>query len=77
MRRRFRIRNERQQILATVIFFFENEINHFVGIVILPTLENHATGMYDNDGNMDEIIADLVPRVGIEDYHDYIELQND
>lgn len=76
MSRRFKILNEREQTLAIVILFFEEEIKHFVGIITLSTLEDHAISLYENDDNIDIIIADLTPKVRIDHYHNYIELPN-
>lgn len=71
MRRRFKLRNERQQHLALVIYFFEEQINHNVGIIFTTDLRQKETMLYQNE-IVDEVISDLAERLGI-DYSDYIE----
>lgn len=73
MRRKFKLRDNRQQHLATVLFFYEEQLLRNVGIIITNDLTRHTSWLYQNE-TIDEVIADLATRLGIV-YHDYIEVE--
>jgi hypothetical protein len=72
MRRKFHLRNNRQQRVATVLYFHENELLRNVGFIIIPDLTQHTHWLYQNEP-IDEVIADLARRLGI-NYDNYIEV---
>lgn len=72
MRRKFKLRNERQQHLATILYFFEDQLNRNVGIIITNDLTRKETWLYQNEA-IEEVIADLATRLNIQ-YADYIEV---
>lgn len=72
MRRKFKLRNERLQHLATVLYFYEDQLRRNVGIIISNDLSRKETWLYENEP-IEQVIADLAERLGIQ-YHDYIEV---
>jgi hypothetical protein len=72
MRRKVQLRNNRQQTVATVLYFHENGLQRYVGIIILPDLTQHASWLYQ-DEIIDQVIADLAKRLNIQ-YYDYVEV---
>lgn len=73
--RRFTLLNERQQVVAKILFFFEQPINQHVGIILDPTLSKYEQWLYPNDTDVDGIIRDLSDRMGIP-YHSFVECFN-
>lgn len=63
MIRRFHLKNKRSQYLATVIYFFEDQINSNVGIIITP--EAIDQWLYQDD-SIENVIQDLATRINIE-----------
>lgn len=72
MRRKFKLRNERQQHLATVIYFYEEQLLRNVGMILTNDLARKETWLYENEP-IEDVIADLAARLGVL-YHDYIEV---
>ena len=72
MRRKFKLIDEKSQNLATVLYFFEDQINQNVGIIISNDLRNHLIWLYKNEGIKD-IIEDLAGRLSIQ-YKSYDEV---
>jgi hypothetical protein len=72
MRRKFKLINEKQQHLATVLYFFEDQLNRNVGMIFTIDLARMETWLYENE-TIDQVIADLATRLNIQ-YNDYIEL---
>ena len=72
MRRKFKLRNQRQQHLATILYFFEDQLNRNVGMIFTNDLSRKETWLYQNE-TIDQVVADLANRLNIE-YHDYIEV---
>jgi len=72
MRRKFKLRNERQQHLATVLYFNEEALQRNVGIIVTNDLTRKETWLYQ-DETIEQVIADLAGRLNIV-YSDYIEV---
>lgn len=72
MRRKFRLRNESQQHLGTVIYFFEDQILTNVGIIVTNDLQQKALYLY-KDETIDEVINNLASKLNLE-FNDYIEV---
>lgn len=72
MRRKFKLRNEKKKHLATILFFYEDELLRNVGIIITNNLIRHTSWLYQNE-TIDIVIADLAEKQNIQ-YHDYIEI---
>jgi hypothetical protein len=73
MRQKFKLRDNRQQHLATVLYFYEEQLLRHVGMIITIDLTRHTTWLYQNE-TIPQVIADLAARLNIA-YHDYIEVQ--
>ncbi|MFA6924721.1 MAG: hypothetical protein WC223_10780 [Bacteroidales bacterium] len=74
MGRKFIIRDEKNETLAVITFFFLLEIKNFVGMIIFPNLKRYEISFYSENNNMDEIVKGLIKKIGIEKYKDYIEI---
>ena len=72
MRRKFKLRNEKQQHLATVLYFNEEVLQRNVGIIVTNDLTRKETWLYQ-DETIEQVIADLARRLNIV-YSDYIEI---
>lgn len=72
MRKKVQLRNNGQQTVATVLYFYEDWLQRYVGIIILPDLTQHTTWLYQ-DESFDQVIVDLAKRLNVQ-YHDYIEV---
>lgn len=73
MTKRFRLLNERGQILAVVLYFYEKQINSSVGIIFdSNNLTNKIIWLY-KDEKFEDVIADLAKRLNI-DYIDFEEV---
>ncbi|MFY7937995.1 hypothetical protein [uncultured Chryseobacterium sp.] len=73
MRRKFKIRNQQKQHLATILFFFEDQLDRNVGMIFTSDLNRMEIWLYENE-NIDVVIADLAARLNIQ-YDDHIEVQ--
>ncbi len=71
-RKRFLLRNEQQQNVATVITFFDEYLKHEIGFITTIDYKIHTSKIYEDHFDAD-IIADLAALVNIS-YLDYIEL---
>lgn len=65
MRRKFKLKNEKGQHLAVVLYFYEEIINSNVGIIISNDLSEKSTWLFQNE-QIEEVIADLARRLEIE-----------
>ena len=74
MGRKFIIRDDKNEMLAVITFFFLLEVKSFVGMIILPNLNKHEICFYSENNNMEEIVKGLIKKIGIEKYSDYIEI---
>jgi hypothetical protein len=72
MRQKFKLRNQQQQHLATILYFFEEQLNGNVGMIFTNDLSRNGTWLYQNE-TIDEVVTDLANRLNIE-YYDYVEL---
>lgn len=70
--RRFTLLNERQQHVAKVLFFFEQPLNQYVGIILNLNDSNYTQWLYANDIDIDGIVRDLAQRLNVK-YSTYIE----
>jgi hypothetical protein len=71
--RKFILRNEEQERLATVLYFYENVGGRWVGMIWGKALSGKQTWFYQ-DEKIEEVIADLALRLNI-NYHDFIEME--
>lgn len=65
MRRKFKLKNAKGQHLAVVLYFYEEILNSYVGIIISNDLSEKATWLFQNE-QIEEVIADLAGRLEIE-----------
>lgn len=72
MRQKFKLRNQRQEHLATILYFFEEQLNRNIGMIIANDLSRYETWLYQNE-TINQVVADLANRLNIE-YHDYVEI---
>lgn len=68
--------NDRDQWLANVIVVKEEQLNSFIGTLILKTAESHTTWLYTSIEDLDVIIEDLAKRARLADYYRYEVLEN-
>ena len=73
MRSKFSLINEKHQQVAIVLYFFEEQLNRYVGIIISMDLSQNDTWLYQTE-TIKEVITDLATRLKIH-YHDYIEVE--
>ncbi len=64
MNRKFKLRNERQQHLATVLYFYEEEILSYVGIIFNNDLSEKIIWLYNNE-TINNVIHDLANRINM------------
>jgi len=65
MRRKFKLKNDKGQHLAVVLYFYEEILNSNVGIIISNDLSEKSTWLFQNE-LIEEVIADLARRLKIE-----------
>jgi hypothetical protein len=65
MRRKFKLKNDKGQHLAVVLYFYEEILNSNVGIIISNDLSEKSTWLFQNE-QIEEVIADLARRLEIE-----------
>lgn len=65
MRRKFKLKNEKGQHLAVVLYFYEEILNSNVGIIFSNDLSEKSTWLFQNE-QIEEVIADLARRLEIE-----------
>ena len=65
MRRKFKLKNDKGQHLAVVLYFYEEILNSNVGIIISNDLSEKSTWLFQNE-QIEEVIADLARRLKIE-----------
>jgi hypothetical protein len=73
MRRKFKLINEKDQHLAVIIYFFEEQINSNVGIIISTDLSMKSTWLYQNE-QIEDVISDLAKKLKI-DYSSFNEVK--
>ncbi len=71
--RKFILRNEEHEKLATVLYFNENAGGRSVGMIWSKGLSGKQTWFYE-DETIEEVIADLAERINIT-FHYFIELE--
>ena len=71
--RKFILRNEEQDRLATVLYFYESTGGRRVGMIWGKGVSGKQTWFYE-DEKIEEVIADLAQRLNIT-YHDFIEME--
>lgn len=71
--RKFILRNEEQERLATVLYFYEGIGGRWVGMIWGRDLSKKQTWFYQHE-KIEEVIADLAERLNIT-YHDFIEME--
>ena len=71
--RKFILRNEAHERLATVLYFYENVGGRWVGIIFGKSLSGKQTWFYE-DEKIEKVIADLAERLNIT-YHEFIEME--
>ena len=71
--RKFILRNEEQDRLATVLYFNESIGGRRVGMIWGKGASGKQTWFYE-DETIEEVIADLTERLNIS-YHDFIEME--
>ena len=72
MLKKFRLRNERQQQLAIVLYFKEEQSSYYNGIIIINDLSKIEKNLYKAE-TIDQVINDLANRINIS-YNDYIDV---
>ena len=72
MRRKYKLRNERLQQIATILYSFEEQLNGNVGMIFTDNPLVRDTWLFQ-DESIDQVVADLALRLDIQ-YHDYIEV---
>ena len=65
MTRKFKLKNDKGQHLAVVLYFYEEILNSNVGIIISNDLSKKSTWLFQNE-QIEEVIADLARRLEIE-----------
>ena len=65
MTRKFKLKNDKGQHLAVVLYFYEEILNSNVGIIISNDLSKKSTWLFQNE-QIEEVIADLSRRLEIE-----------
>ena len=65
MRRKIKLKNEKGQHLAVVLYFYEEILNSNVGIIFSNDLSEKSTWLFQNE-QIEEVIADLARRLEIE-----------
>ncbi len=65
MTRKFKLKNDKGQHLAVVLYFYEEILNSNVGIIISNDLSEKSTWLFQNE-QIEEVIADLARRLEIE-----------
>jgi hypothetical protein len=73
---RCRLLNDSGQWLANVIVVKEEQLNSYIGTLILKNAESHTTWLYSNIEDLDAIIEDLAKRALLQDYYQYEVLEN-
>lgn len=68
---RFRIFNDREQWIANAIIVKEEQLNSFIGTLVLKNAEAHATWLYSNIEDLDQVIEDLARRAKLDSYFAY------
>ncbi len=71
-RKRFLLRDQHQNKVATVITFFDTVMGREIGFITTFDYNNHVSDTFIKTPDVD-IIADLASRLGVT-YHDYIEV---
>ena len=72
MIKRFKLRNKQQQQIATVLYFYEEQISKNVGIIIDYKLTIMKSSNYDSEDKK-YVISDLAKKCNI-DFFDFIEI---
>jgi hypothetical protein len=72
LRRKFILRNDRQERLATVLYFYEEHSKRYVGIIFTKDFTKKQTWFYQ-DEEIEDVIADLAAKFSIQ-YHEFIEV---
>ena len=74
MPKRIKLFNKNQQHEATVLFFYEESIDQYVGIIISADLNKYLTKGYQTD-SINEAVADLAKQLDVS-YFDFYEVSN-
>lgn len=69
---RFRLRDSNEHWLANVLLVREEQLNSYIGTLVLKDASELTTWIYQSIEDIDSVVEDLARRADLQQYHDHV-----